>query len=190
MLDALVKNPSRLFWVLHLGGWLAWGLVAKYAYTVIVLDEVPPRYFAYVMLITAVGAVLDVEDPLEDAYTLEVSSPGIDRPLTRLKDFETFEGYEAKIETTEMIDGRRRFHPVGDRFHIDLVAEYLSDLSLGISLFVTTLAQEIAELAAATTPEHIQLLMRSAPELVFVNIRKGSFDAATLRRVEPSDWTR
>ena len=58
---------------------------------------------------TAVSAVLDVEDPIEDEYTLEVSSPGIDRPLTRLKDFETFEGYEARIETTEMIDGRRRF---------------------------------------------------------------------------------
>ena len=57
----------------------------------------------------AVGAVLDVEDPILDEYTLEVSSPGIDRPLTRLKDFEMFEGYEAKIETAEMIDGRRRF---------------------------------------------------------------------------------
>jgi len=60
----------------------------------------------------AVSAVLDVEDPIEDAYTLEVSSPGIDRPLTRLKDFDTWEGYEAKIETTEMIDGRRRFKGV------------------------------------------------------------------------------
>ncbi|ATI43002.1 ribosome maturation factor RimP [Pacificitalea manganoxidans] len=58
---------------------------------------------------TAVSATLDVEDPVEDAYTLEVSSPGIDRPLTRLKDFEVWAGYEAKIETTEMIDGRRRF---------------------------------------------------------------------------------
>ena len=58
---------------------------------------------------TAVSAVLDVEDPLEDAYTLEVSSPGIDRPLTRLKDFEAWEGFEAKLETTEQIDGRRRF---------------------------------------------------------------------------------
>ena len=57
----------------------------------------------------AVGAVLDVEDPILDEYTLEVSSPGIDRPLTRLKDFEAFEGYEAKIETSDMIDGRRRF---------------------------------------------------------------------------------
>ena len=58
---------------------------------------------------TAVGATLDVEDPIVDEYTLEVSSPGIDRPLTHLKDFATFEGYEAKIETTELIDGRRRF---------------------------------------------------------------------------------
>lgn len=60
----------------------------------------------------AVSAVLDVEDPILDAYALEVSSPGIDRPLTRLKDFDAFEGYEAKIETTELIDGRRRFKGV------------------------------------------------------------------------------
>ncbi|MDU8910211.1 ribosome maturation factor RimP [Aestuariicoccus sp. MJ-SS9] len=58
---------------------------------------------------TAVSAVLDVEDPILDAYTLEVSSPGIDRPLTRLKDFEDFEGYEAKLETSELIEGRKRF---------------------------------------------------------------------------------
>ena len=57
----------------------------------------------------AVSAVLDVEDPIEENYTLEVSSPGIDRPLTRLKDFEIWKGWEARIETTELIDGRRRF---------------------------------------------------------------------------------
>lgn len=57
----------------------------------------------------AISAVLDVEDPVTEAYTLEVSSPGIDRPLTRMKDFDQFEGYEAKLETTELIDGRRRF---------------------------------------------------------------------------------
>ena len=61
---------------------------------------------------TAVSATLDVEDPLEDAYYLEVSSPGIDRPLTRLKDFATFEGYEARLETTQPIDGRKRFKGV------------------------------------------------------------------------------
>jgi ribosome maturation factor RimP len=57
----------------------------------------------------AVGTVLDVEDPITSEYTLEVSSPGIDRPLTRLKDFERWNGYEAKLETSEPIDGRRRF---------------------------------------------------------------------------------
>jgi ribosome maturation factor RimP len=58
---------------------------------------------------SAVSAVLDVEDPIEAEYTLEVSSPGIDRPLTRLKDFEAWNGYEAKLETDQLIDGRRRF---------------------------------------------------------------------------------
>lgn len=58
---------------------------------------------------TAVSAVLDVEDPIEDAFTLEVSSPGIDRPLTRLKDFDAWTDYEARIETEDMIDGRKRF---------------------------------------------------------------------------------
>lgn len=60
----------------------------------------------------AVSAALDVADPIEDAYTLEVSSPGIDRPLTRLKDFDAFAGFEARLETTELIDGRRRFKGV------------------------------------------------------------------------------
>jgi ribosome maturation factor RimP len=60
----------------------------------------------------AVSAVLDVEDPILDAYVLEVSSPGIDRPLTRLKDFETYEGYEAKVETQDLIDGRKRFRGI------------------------------------------------------------------------------
>lgn len=57
----------------------------------------------------ALSAVLDVEDPIEREYTLEVSSPGIDRPLTRLEDFDRWEGYEARLETGEMIDGRKRF---------------------------------------------------------------------------------
>ncbi|MGJ8621863.1 MAG: ribosome maturation factor RimP [Yoonia sp.] len=58
---------------------------------------------------TAISATLDVEDPILDVYNLEVSSPGIDRPLTRMKDFDQWEGFEAKIETDELIDGRRRF---------------------------------------------------------------------------------
>jgi len=57
----------------------------------------------------ALSAVLDVEDPIDREYTLEVSSPGIDRPLTRLEDFTRWEGYEARLETADMIDGRKRF---------------------------------------------------------------------------------
>ena len=58
---------------------------------------------------TAVSALMDVEDPIIEAYTLEISSPGIDRPLTRIKDFGQWLGYTAKIETEQLIDGRRRF---------------------------------------------------------------------------------
>ncbi|MFT7523978.1 MAG: ribosome maturation factor RimP [Candidatus Paceibacteria bacterium] len=57
----------------------------------------------------AISAVLDVDDPIDGEYTLEVSSPGIDRPLTRLKDFDRWNGHVAKIETAELIDGRKRF---------------------------------------------------------------------------------
>ena len=57
----------------------------------------------------ALSAALDVDDPIEGAYALEVSSPGIDRPLTRLEDFDRFSGWQARLETDEMIDGRKRF---------------------------------------------------------------------------------
>jgi len=60
----------------------------------------------------SVSATLDAEDPIKDDYDLEVSSPGIDRPLMRLEDFGRFVGFEAKIETTAMVDGRRRFKGV------------------------------------------------------------------------------
>lgn len=57
----------------------------------------------------ALSAHLDVEDPIPGAYTLEVSSPGIDRPLTRTQDYARFAGHEAKVELREPVEGRRRF---------------------------------------------------------------------------------
>jgi len=57
----------------------------------------------------ALSAALDGEDPIDGEYRLEVSSPGIDRPLTRLDDFARWEGYQARLETADMIDGRKRF---------------------------------------------------------------------------------
>ena len=57
----------------------------------------------------SVSALLDVADPIASAYTLEVSSPGIDRPLVRPEDYDRFAGFEAKIELKEPRDGRKRF---------------------------------------------------------------------------------
>lgn len=59
-----------------------------------------------------ISALLEVEDPIENAYILEVSSPGIDRPLTRLNDFERFKGFQAKLELSDPIEGRKRFQGV------------------------------------------------------------------------------
>lgn len=59
-----------------------------------------------------VSALLDVEDPIASAYTLEVSSPGIDRPLVRRKDWERWTGHVARVEMSEPLDGRKRFKGV------------------------------------------------------------------------------
>jgi ribosome maturation factor RimP len=71
---------------------------------------------------------MDAADPISGEYTLEVSSPGVDRPLTRLKDFATFEGHEARIELDRVAEGRKRFRGVlagieGDNIGIDLEGE-------------------------------------------------------------------
>lgn len=60
----------------------------------------------------ALSQPLEELDPIPAGYVLEVSSPGIDRPLTRLQDFASFEGFEAKIELARMIEGRRRFRGI------------------------------------------------------------------------------
>ena len=76
----------------------------------------------------AVSEVLDAADPISGEYTLEVSSPGIDRPLTRLKDFEAYEGFEARIELDRVAENRKRFRGIlagveGQNVGIDLEGE-------------------------------------------------------------------
>ena len=80
----------------------------------------------------AISAILDVEDPVLDAYNLEVSSPGIDRPLTRLKDFDTFEGYEVRMETDHLIDGQRRFKGVLSGIDGDEVLLNITEGTIGL----------------------------------------------------------
>ena len=57
----------------------------------------------------AISALLDVEDPVPGRYNLEVSSPGIDRPLVKVADYERFAGFEATVETKQALDGRKKF---------------------------------------------------------------------------------
>lgn len=76
----------------------------------------------------AFSEVLDPADPISGEYVLEVSSPGIDRPLTRLADFEQYEGYEVRLELDRLAEGRKRFRGVlagveGDQVGVDLEGE-------------------------------------------------------------------
>lgn len=76
----------------------------------------------------AISEIVDAADPISGEYVLEVSSPGIDRPLTRLQDFTTYEGYEARLELDRMAEGRKRFRGVlagvdGDNVAFDLEGE-------------------------------------------------------------------
>jgi ribosome maturation factor RimP len=76
----------------------------------------------------AISEVMDAADPISGEYVLEVSSPGIDRPLTRPKDFAAYEGYEIKVELDRLAEGRKRFRGVlagveGDQIGLDLEGE-------------------------------------------------------------------
>ena len=83
--------------------------------------------------------VLDVRDPMKGQYTLEVSSPGIDRPLVRPSDFDAWAGYEAKIEMKELISGRKRFRGVlegieGEEVRIEVELDLLGRQIVGLPL--------------------------------------------------------
>mgnify|MGYP003994733801 FL=1 len=56
-----------------------------------------------------ISTILDVDDPISGTYSLEVSSPGIDRPLVRLKDFERYAGFEALVDMNFLVEGRKKF---------------------------------------------------------------------------------
>jgi ribosome maturation factor RimP len=89
--------------------------------------------------------VLDVEDPIDREYHLEVSSPGIDRPLVRKRDFESYIGHEAKIELSDMINGRKRFRGFIKAIDDEAVTITLPDAPGGTDpdhrLLFTTLAE-------------------------------------------------
>jgi len=73
------------------------------------LDNLPITLDDCAKISRSVSALLDVADPVVGTYTLEISSPGIDRPLVRAEDYDRFSGFEAKIELATLLNGRRRF---------------------------------------------------------------------------------
>ena len=101
-----------------------------------------------------VSALLDVADPIEHAYVLEVSSPGIDRPLVRREDYERFLGFEAKLELAAPMDGRKRFRGrlIGleeDRVRVNLGAEVVELPLQRIAKAKLVLTDELIAAAAA-----------------------------------------
>lgn len=104
-----------------------------------------------------ISDVLDASDPIEEAYRLEVSSPGIDRPLTRLKDFDDWKGHEARITLIEKIDGRKQFK--GELAGMDADQSTVSIVTLdgaqNVIAFDTIAAAKLTltdKLIAATAP--------------------------------------
>jgi ribosome maturation factor RimP len=124
---------------------------------------------------TDLSAVLDVEDPIADEYTLEVSSPGIDRPLTRPKDFEIWAGYEARVETTEQIDGQRRFKGVLQGLEGD---EVLIEIERGAETPVIGLRFEwLSDAKLILTDELIREVLRARKD-------KGQIDESQFDEVK------
>ncbi|XYD11100.1 ribosome maturation factor RimP [Methylobacterium sp. NMS12] len=110
----------------------------------------------------AISPILDVDDPVGGAYNLEVSSPGIDRPLVRVSDFARWVGYEAKVELSPPLDGRKRFRgilgapdPTGTTVPIDL-----PDVKEGLPSRIDLPLKDLAEAHLVLTDELIRESLR------------------------------
>ncbi|HUI34127.1 MAG TPA: ribosome maturation factor RimP [Stellaceae bacterium] len=120
-------------------------------------DEAPMTVDDCSEISRSVSAILDVADPIAGAYMLEVSSPGIDRPLTRPEDYDRFAGFEAKIELAQPVEGRKRFRGrllgrAGDQ--VRLVAE-TSEVTLPFTAITKAKLVITPDLLAAhATPLH------------------------------------
>jgi ribosome maturation factor RimP len=128
-----------------------------------------------------ISPLLDVHDPIAGSYRLEVSSPGIDRPLVRPSDFEVWSGYEAKIELKEPIDGRKRFRGMLEGFEdgevridVDLGEAGRSTIGLPIGL--------VAEAKLVLTDELVREALRRAKKSNQVGSDEAKAPAGPARR--------
>lgn len=120
----------------------------------------------------AVSPVLDLEDPITTAYNLEVSSPGIDRPLVRPSDFERWAGQEAKIELEPPLDGRKRFRGIIKAVEDDKVVVALKDTTDEVRLPLDSVAEA-----------HLVL----TDELIRESLRRGTAEIDVDEDVEIED---
>jgi ribosome maturation factor RimP len=108
----------------------------------------------------ALSPVLDVEDPIDREYRLEVSSPGIDRPLVRRSDFERYAGHEAKIEMEIAQDGRKRFRGILTGVEGEAAKLRRKDASEGEAADVALPIAEMAEARLVLTDELVRESLR------------------------------
>ncbi len=103
--------------------------------------------------------LLDEKDPIDGTYRLEVSSPGIDRPLTRLKDYQDWKGHEAKVSLTEKLDGRKQFTGIlmgADGDHVIVDVQGLGETRLPFAGIHSAKLVMTDELIAATAPLSVE----------------------------------
>ena len=108
----------------------------------------------------ALSPVLDVADPIDRAYRLEISSPGIDRPLVRRSDFERYAGHLVKIEMALAHQGRKRFRGTLGGVEGEIVRLHRDDIRAGEDAEVALVMEDIAEARLVLTDELIAELMR------------------------------
>ncbi|WP_114944180.1 ribosome maturation factor RimP [Microvirga calopogonii] len=108
----------------------------------------------------AISPVLDLEDPIATAYHLEISSPGIDRPLVRASDFERWSGYDAKVEMAVPVEGRKRFRGLLRGIEDGMLVIELPDVKEGLEPIARAPLTDIGEAHLVLTDELIRESLR------------------------------
>jgi len=108
----------------------------------------------------AISPVLDLEDPIDRAYHLEISSPGIDRPLVRSSDFERWSGYEAKVEMAVPVEGRKRFRGLLRGVENGMLTIELPDVKEGLEPIARVPLADVGEAHLVLTDELIRESLR------------------------------
>ena len=138
----------------------------------------------------AVSPVLDLEDPIGRAYYLEVSSPGIDRPLVRASDFERWTGYDAKIEMAVPQGGRKRYRGTIRAVEEGTVAVELPDVKEGEDPLVRLPLADIGEARLVLTDELVRESLRRGTASVAEPDETDTHEPATNRSPRAEDAAR